>query len=237
MDIKKAVILAGGFGTRLKELCEQLDIPKPMIPVQGKPVLEHLVDFFKKFGITHIIFALHYKPEKIKDYFGRGSKFGITTSYFLEEEALGTAGCLRELKDQLTETFAMTNGDELKDFDIEAMWKVHKENNALATIALWKVEDPSAYGVAKLEGNKIIDFIEKPKKEEAPSNYINSGFYMVDPEVIGLVPEGFAMMETDIFPKIAKMGRLYGYPFEGQWIDTGTPERYERAQKEWRGIQ
>ena len=236
MDIKKGLILAGGFGTRLKELTEQLDLPKPMIPVQGKPVLEHLVIFLKKFGVEEVIFALHFKPDKIKDYFGDGSKFGITTHYFLEDEALGTGGCLKHLKDLLPETFVMTNGDELKDFDLEAMWKVHKDNKALVTIALWTVEDPSAYGVARLEGNHILEFVEKPKKEEAPSNYINSGLYIMEPEAIDLIPEGFAMVEKDLFPQVAKMGRLYGYPFTGQWFDTGTEERYERAKKLWRGV-
>jgi mannose-1-phosphate guanylyltransferase len=236
MDIKKAVILAGGFGTRLKEITEQLGIPKPMIPIHGKPVLEHLVDFFKKFEINDIIFSIHYLPEKIKDYFGDGHKFNIKADYIMENEPLGTAGCLKLLKDKLTETFAMTNGDELKDFDLKEMLEVHRKNNALATIALWNVEDPSAYGVAKLDGDKILEFVEKPKKEEAPSNFINSGFYIIEPEVIDMVPEGFAMMEKDIFPKLAKMGKLCGYPFAGQWFDTGTEERYTKAQKEWKDL-
>lgn len=236
MNIKKAVILAGGFGTRLKHITEPLGIPKPMIPIHGRPVLEHLVNFFRMHGITEVIFALHYLPEKVKEFFKDGYQFGIKADYFLEEEPLGTAGCLRKLKDKLNSTFAMTNGDELKEFDMEEMLKVHRKNRALATIALWKVEDPSAYGVARLEGDKILEFVEKPKKEEAPSNFINSGFYIVEPEIIDLIPEGFAMMEKDVFPKLAKMGRLCGYPFAGQWFDTGTEERYKKAQAEWRDL-
>jgi NDP-sugar pyrophosphorylase family protein len=130
----------------------------------------------------------------------------------------------------------MNNGDELKELNIEEMWELHKRNNALATIALWEVEDPSAYGVAKLEGDKILEFVEKPKKEEAPSKLINSGFYIIEPEVIGMIPEGFAMMEKDVFPKLAKMGKLCGYKFDGQWFDTGTEERYKKAQEEWRDL-
>ena len=136
----------------------------------------------------------------------------------------------------LTESFIVSNGDELKDINIEEMYQLHKESNALVTIALTTVEDPSKYGVARLSGSKILEFVEKPKKEEAPSKLINSGFYIMEPEVIDLIPKGFSMLEKDVFPKLAKMGRLFGYPFSGQWFDTGNIERYEKALKEWKDI-
>ena len=125
----------------------------------------------------------------------------------------------------------------MKNVNIEEMYKVHKENNALATIALTTVHDPSAYGVARLSGSKILEFVEKPLKENAPSNLINAGFYIIEPEVVDMIPNGFSMLEKDVFPKLAKQGRLFGYPFSGQWFDTGNIERYEKALKEWKDIE
>ncbi|MBD3309761.1 NTP transferase domain-containing protein [Candidatus Woesearchaeota archaeon] len=234
MQIKKAVILAGGLGTRLRPLT--LEMPKSLITVHRKTLIEHLLDLFKRYGITDITLAVGHMSDQIKERFGDGREYGVNISYVEEKEPLGTAGCLRLIKDRLTETFIMTNGDELKELDLEEMEKVHKDNDAAATIALWQVEDPSAYGVAKIEGNKILQFVEKPKKEEAPSNLINSGLYMIEPEVIDMIPEGFVMLEKDIFPKLAEQEKLFGYPFKGQWFDTGTFERWETAIEEWNDL-
>jgi len=149
---------------------------------------------------------------------------------------LGTAGPLKLAKDLLKKTFIVSNGDELKNINIEEMYKLHKDNKALATIALTTVNNPSVYGVARLSGSKILEFVEKPKKEEAPSNLINSGFYILEKEVIDYIPKGFSMLEKDVFPKLAKQGKLFGYPFSGQWFDTGNLERYEKAIKQWKDI-
>jgi len=116
------------------------------------------------------------------------------------------------------------------------MYKVHRDNHALVTIALTTVQDPSQYGVARLSGSKILEFVEKPKKEDAPSNLINSGLYILEPEIIDIIPDGLAMLEKDVFPIVAFNGNLFGYPFSGQWMDTGNIERYERALNEWKGI-
>lgn len=231
---KKAVILAGGKGTRLRPIT--YEIPKALIPVQKRTITEHLFDLFKKYNMRDIIISVGYMKEKIKDYFGDGAKFGIKITYVEEGNALGTAGPIRLAKHLLNETFIVSNGDELKDIDIEDMYRFHKENNALVTIALTTVEDPSVYGVARLSGSKILEFVEKPKKSEAPSNLINSGFYIIEPCVIEMIPTGFAMFEKDVFPKLAKQGKLYGYPFSGQWFNTGNFEMYERALKLWKGV-
>lgn|SRR3989338_6503580 len=229
-----AIILAGGKGTRLRPIT--YEIPKPLMPVQGKTLTEHLFDLFKKFGINDITLAVGYMKEKIRNYFGDGSKFGIRLNYVEENIPLGTAGPLRLMKNKLKGTFIVSNGDELKDINIPEMYNVHKANNALCTIALTTVEDPSHYGVARLSGSKILEFVEKPKKEEAPSNLISAGFYIIEPEAVDLIPKGFSMLEKDVFPKLAKQGMLYGYPFSGQWFDTGNMERYEKALKNWKGI-
>lgn len=231
----KALILVGGRGTRLRPLTDKM--PKGLIPVQGKPITEHLLDLLKKYGIKDIILSTGYLKEQFLQHFGDGSKLGLTISYVEEHEPLGTAGPLRLARQHLKESFIVSNGDELKDINIARMFRLHKRKDALATIALTSVEDPSAYGVARLDGSRIVEFVEKPKKENAKSNLINAGFYILEPEVIDMIPErGFSMLEKDVFPKLAKQGRLRGFPFAGQWFDIGTYERLALAEKKWKGI-
>lgn len=231
---KQAVILAGGKGTRMQPIT--YEVPKPLLPVHDKTLLEHLFDLFKKFGIKDIIIAIGYKGDKIKEHIGNGRRFGVNVTYVEESKALGTAGPLKLARPYLKDTFIVTNADELKDMDLMDMFLFHKENNATATIALYSVDDPSAYGVARLQGNRILEFVEKPKKDDAPSNFINSGLYILEPEVLDLIPDGYAMLEKDIFPQLATSGKLFGYPFSGQWLNTGTLELYEKAIKEWKDL-
>ena len=228
---KKAVILCGGQGTRLRPLT--YEIPKALIPIHGKTLTEHLFDLFKKYGIEDIYMAVGHMKNKIMDFYGNGEKFGVKIHYIIEEEPLGTGGPLK--KANFNEPIFVTNGDELKDINLEDMYKLHKKEKSRVTIALTTVEDPSQYGVAKLNGSKIEAFIEKPKKD-APSNLINSGFYIIEPETLSLIPNGFAMLEKEVFPKLAEQNKLTGYPFSGQWFDTGNMERYEKAIKEWKGV-
>lgn len=231
-----ALILAGGIGTRLKPITEE--IPKPMMPVHGKPILQHNLDLLKKYGINKVLVSIGYKGEKIKEYFGDGKRFGVEITYIEEKRPLGTAGCLRIAKPYLTESFVMCNGDELKEIDLADMYLFHKDNNAVATIALTTVDDPSAFGVVDMKGNRIMRFVEKPKKESAPSNLINSGLYILEPEVLSFLPKNKeeVSIERDVFPKIAEAERLFGYPFSGQWFSTDTMERYERAIKQWKDL-
>ena len=229
-----AVILVGGKGTRLKPLTDKM--PKPMITVQGKPLMEHILDLFKKYGIRDVVLCVGYMKDKIIKHYEDGSKMGMSISYVEENTPLGTAGPLKLARKKLKETFIASNGDVLKDVNIARMYRLHKRKNALATIALTTVDDPSQYGVAKLDGSRIVEFVEKPKREDAPSNLINAGFYIIEPEVLDMIPDGYSMIEKDIFPKLAKMGRLRGFPFAGQWYDVGTMERLQLAEKEWKGI-
>ncbi len=230
----KAVLLVGGRGTRLKPLTDKT--PKGLIKVQGKAITEHLFDLLKKYGIREVILSTGHLKEKFREHFGDGSKVGMSISYVEEDEPLGTAGPLKLAKKQLMGSFIVSNGDELKDINIARMFRLHKRKGALATLALTSVEDPSAYGVARLDGSRIVEFVEKPKKEESPSNFINAGFYILESEVIDMIPGGFSMLEKDVFPKLAKMGKLRGFPFAGQWFDVGTHERYALAEKKWKGI-
>ncbi len=228
----KAVFLVGGRGTRLRPLTDK--IPKALLEIQDKTIIEHLFDLVKKYGIREAILCVGYLKDKIKEYFGEGSKFGISITYVEEEEPLGTAGPLKLAKNYLKESFIVSNGDELKNINIPRMFRLHKRKNALATIALTTVDDPSHYGVAKLDGSRIIEFVEKPT--HAPSNLINAGFYIIEPEVIDMIPNGLSMLEKDVFPKLAQLGRLRGFPFAGQWFDIGNIERYKTVQKKWNGI-
>jgi len=138
------------------------------------------------------------------------------------------------LANELLET--QGRGDELKDIDLHAMYEFHKRNRAVATIALTTVSDPCHYGVARLDGNRILEFVEKPAKGKEPSNLINSGLYIMEPEVIDMIKPGFCMTEKYVFPLLARQGKLFGFPFSGQWFDTGNMERYERAIKEWKDL-
>jgi NDP-sugar pyrophosphorylase family protein len=233
-ELRTALILCGGEGTRLRPIT--YEIPKALVPVHGKPLLEHMFDLLKKYGINDIILSVGYMKEKIMNEKNNWSRLGLDISFVEESRPLGTGGPLRLAKDRLAKTFIVSNGDELKDINIIDMYDAHKRNKALATIALTTVDDPSQYGVARLEGERIIEFVEKPRKGEAPSNLINAGFYIMEPEVVRMIPKGACSIEKEIFPKLAKMGRLYGFPFSGQWFDTGTLERYERALKRWKGI-
>ncbi|MDA1197217.1 MAG: sugar phosphate nucleotidyltransferase [Nanoarchaeota archaeon] len=230
----KAVILAGGKGTRLHPLTSK--IPKGLVEVQGKTITEHLFDLLKKYGVREVVLSIGHLRQQFKDYFEDGSKFGMQVEYIEEKEALGTAGPLLLYKDKLTDTFICSNGDELKNINIARMYRLHKRKNALATLALTSVEDPSQYGVARMDGTRILEFVEKPKKSEAPSNLINSGFYIIEPEVLEMIPKGFSMLEKDVFPKLALSGDLRGFVFSGQWMDAGTHERLAYARKEWKGI-
>ncbi|MBI1935068.1 NTP transferase domain-containing protein [Candidatus Woesearchaeota archaeon] len=228
----KAVLLVGGRGTRLMPLTDK--IPKALIEVQNRPITEHLFDLLKRYGIRDTILSVGYLKEKIKEHFGDGSGHGMNVEYVEEDEPLGTAGPLRLAKKYITDSFIVSNGDELKDINIPRMYRLHKRKGALATIALTTVDDPTQYGVARLDGSRIIEFVEKPSNP--PSNLINAGFYILEPEVIDMIPEGFSMLEKDVFPKLAKMGKLRGFPFAGQWFDVGNMERYKIAEKNWKGV-
>ena len=227
-----AVLLVGGRGTRLKPLTDKT--PKALLAVQGKTITEHLFDLLKKYGIRDAILCVGYLKESIKEHFGEGGNFGMNLTYIEEETPLGTAGPLKLSKKILNESFIVSNGDELKNINIPRMFRLHKRKNALATIALTTVDDPTHYGVARLDGSRIVEFVEKPVNP--PSNLINAGFYIIEPEVINMIPDGFSMLEKDIFPELAKLGRLRGFPFAGQWFDIGNIERYKIAEKKWQGI-
>lgn len=232
--VTKAVVMAGGEGVRLRPFTYEL--PKVLLPIKGKPMIQYVLDLLKSHGITEIYLSIGYKGKQIEDYFGDGGRFGLNIKYIREKSPLGTAGPLRLAKRYLNDSFFLIWADCISKIDLTDFMHFHKSHNGLATIALYTADDPSRYGVASMKGSKIVGFIEKPKKENAPSNLINSGWALIEPEVIErYIPKrGKAMIEQVIYPKLADEGRLYGYPFESQWFDTGTHQAYEKAIKEWK---
>ena len=231
--ITQAVILCGGKGQKLKPITYEL--PKSMIPVRDKPVLEYIISHLKSEGITDIVLVVDYKHEKIISYFGKGRSMGVNIRYIIEDKPHGTAGFLKSAKDMVNDTFLLLYGDVLSKVDISDMLRTHRGNKALATMALTTTSDTSSFGVAKLKGEKITGFIEKPSPGEAPSNLINAGVFMLEPELLGKVPttvENKIMIES-IFEELAKAGKLAGYVYDGKWFHLDTPEIYEKAIMEW----
>ncbi|MFA5021491.1 MAG: NDP-sugar synthase [Patescibacteria group bacterium] len=234
----QAIILAGGEGTRLRPLT--YEIPKALIPLQGRTLTEQVFDIYKEVGVKDIILSVSYLADKMIAYFGNGSKFGFAIQYLREDKPRGTAGPLLMLKEQskpLDQDFFMCNGDNLFSLDLNKMVEFHRNNKAVATIALVKAPDPTQVGVVKMQGDLILDFVEKPSRQQAPSDYANSGYYVFSPKIFDYLPQkDFVMLEKDVFPVLAKAGKLFGFKAEGQWFDTGTPQRYDQVQKEWRGV-
>ncbi len=232
-----AVVLAGGPGTRLRPLTERM--PKAMVPVQGKPLTEHVLDILRHHGVNRVILSLCYLAEQVRSHFGDGSAFGMDISYVVEEKPLGTAGFLT-LIEPPEGPFLVLNGDVLSGFDLRALMRFHRkmeaEQGAVATIALNEVDDPTRFGVAEFDGDRIRRFVEKPKTGEAPSNWINSGYYVLSPEIFSYVPDQERLMfEYDLFPLLAGKGKLFGFKARGPWFETGEWDSYRRAEREWRG--
>lgn len=230
-----AVVLAGGPGTRLRPLTENM--PKAMVPVQGKPLTEHVLDILRHNGVNKVVLSLCYLAEQVRSHFGK-SWNGMDISYAIEAKPMGTGGALY-LIERPKLPFMILNGDNLSTLDLRAFMRFHSEKEkegAMASIALVEVEDTSQFGVADLKRDKIARFIEKPKPEEAPSKWINAGYYIFSPEIFSILPDKHhCMLETDIFPRLASEGRLFGFRGKGQWWPTDDFERYELVQREWKG--
>ena len=223
----KAVILVGGEGTRMRPLT--YTIPKAMLPVLNQPFLEHFFRYLKRHGVDEIILAVGYLPERIQTYFGDGSSFGLKLTYVVEDSPLGTAGGVKNAERYLDDLFFVFNGDIFTDIDLREMMSFHREKKAKVSIALTPVEDPSFYGVVETDAQgRVRRFVEKPRREEATTNLINAGIYIIDQEVLrDIPPQTHFMFEYHLFPKLLEKGvPIYGYPSSAYWIDMGTPQKY-----------
>ena len=231
----RALILAAGEGSRLRPLT--LDRPKPMLPMGGRPLLEHSIQLLRRHGITEIAINLCYMPRAIVDHFGDGSDFGVAITYSREERLLGSAGAARRLDWFFNDTFVVLYGDVLTDIDLGVLLVEHRRRGALATVALKDVHDPWRCGIAQLAADgRIVRFVEKPSGRSV-GRLANAGVYALEPEVLDLIPpERPYDFGGDVFPRLIKRGLpIYGHRTDAYVIDIGSPKRYARAQADLRG--
>lgn len=233
----QAVILASGEGVKMRPF--SYEIPKCLIPVQGKPILEHTIERLREHGFRDIIITVSHLAKKIEDYFGDGSKFGVTITYVHEKKLHGTGWSLKEASKHVkTDTFMLWYGDVLMDLDITELVQMHQSvNTAIATLVLSPVFDPSPYGAVKLRGSRIVDFEEKPTVSPSVSHLVFSGGAVFNRAIFDYLPtrtpKNGISLENTVFPQLIDQGVLHGYPIEGQWFDVSTPEIYEQVLKQW----
>jgi mannose-1-phosphate guanylyltransferase len=227
----KAVLLVGGEGTRLRPLtCNTV---KAMVPIVNRPFFEHLLAYLNSHDVDDIVVTLCYLPDCIEKRFGSGNESGVKLTYVMEETPLGTAGAVKNAERHLNGPFFVLNGDIIADIDLGDMLSFHRQRNALVTIALTPVQNPSAYGVVETDADgRVKRFIEKPPPGQAPSNLINAGIYIVESTVLRDVSAGTrCMFEYDVFPSLLSAGAaVFAYPSTDYWIDIGTPEKYRQVQ-------
>jgi len=227
----KAVVMAGGEGSRLRPLT--IRRPKPMVPVAGKPVMEHILDLLKRHGITEVVVTVQYLASSIEDYFGNGSQFGMRITYSREDVPLGTAGSVKNAEDQLTEPFLVISGDALTDYNLTDLIKFHQEKKSMATLMLAHVHNPLEYGVIITnEEGHITQFLEKPSWGEVFSDTINTGIYVLDPKIFSYFEKNKQFdFSQELFPMMLRNGDpIYGYVAEsGYWCDVGNLPEYMRA--------
>jgi NDP-sugar pyrophosphorylase family protein len=224
-----ALIMAAGYGTRLEPLTYA--VPKPMIPIVNIPTMQHNVELLRRQGFKNIIANIHYHPEQIRNYFCDGSEFGVNLAYSYEDNLLGTAGGVRKMAVEIAEvkdTFIVLSSDALTDINLKRLINFHKKKNSLFTMALAKVSEVSEFGVVIHDNEgKITGFQEKPKQEDAKSNLVNAGIYVIEPEILKMLPEGFYDFGKQLFPRLAQEGAaFYGYPMVEYWSDVGGIGKY-----------
>ena len=226
----KAVVMAGGEGSRLRPLT--IERPKPMVPIVDKNVMTHIIDLLKKHGITDIVVTVQYLANTIQEAFGDGEGFGVNIQYSLEETPLGTGGSVKNAQEYLDDTFLVISGDAMTDFDLTAIIKYHREKKAIATLTLYHVPNPLEYGVVILdETGHVRQFQEKPSWGEVFSDTINTGIYVLEPKALDYFPSGKVFdFSQDLFPLLLKNGDpIYGYVATGYWTDVGSFQEYMRA--------
>lgn len=228
----RAVLMAGGSGTRLRPLT--CDLPKPMVPILNRPIAQHIINLLKRHHITEIIATLHYLPDVMREYFGDGSEFGVQMTYAVEEDQpLGTAGCVKNIAELLDSTFIVISGDSITDLDLTAAVQFHRSQKSKATLILTRVPNPMEFGVVITDENHRINrFLEKPSSSEIFSDTVNTGTYILEPEVLDYLPlDVESDFSKDLFPLLLEKGEpMYGYIAEGYWCDVGQLDVYREAQ-------
>ncbi len=230
----KAVILAGGFGTRLRPLT--LEIPKPIVPVFDRPFLYYQIDLLRQVpDIDEVILSLNFRPERIEARVGDGAEAGLPVRYRVEPHPLGTGGAIKFASQGIDDTLLVVNGDVLTDIDLNAVVARHRERRALATVVLTPVDNPSAYGLVETDAvGNVRRFIEKPDPDEMTCDTINAGIYLLEPATFGRIPDDTAWsIERQYFPSLVARGETFvAHVGRGYWIDIGTPASYMRAHRD-----
>jgi mannose-1-phosphate guanylyltransferase len=226
-----AVILVGGFGTRLRPLTERTR--KDMLPLVDRPLLAFTFEHLRRHGVDRAVLSCGYLPTQIREFFGEEWE-GLGLEYRIEAEPLGTGGAVRFAAEGLDEPFFAVNGDSLREADLAALEAFHRERGAKATILLTPVDDPTRYGLVRVAPDgRVQSFLEKPRPEEIDTNLINAGVYVLEPEVLDLIPADRAVsIEREVFPRLVEEGSCYGLALDGYWLDVGTPESYLQAHRD-----
>ena len=226
----KVVLMVGGLGSRLRPLTETT--PKPMLHVGGRPILQTIVERFASHGFTDIIMCVNYKADIIQEYFGDGSRFGVNIEYVLEKERMGTAGALSLLEKRPQEPFFVMNGDLLTNINFENMLQYHLDNSAVASMCVREYDFQVPYGVVNIEDGKISSIEEKPVHRF----FVSAGIYMLNPECLDLIPNGYYDMPA-LFEKLIQQGeRAISFPLREYWLDIGRMEEYEKANREYNKV-
>ncbi|TLZ84460.1 MAG: NDP-sugar synthase [Methanobacteriota archaeon] len=221
------VIIAGGFGTRLRPLT--LHRPKALVPLVDRPQIVYMLDSLPAM-CDEVIIAVNYGFEAMREFF-RTHEFGIEVRVVEEAKPLGTAGAIKNIQRHVRGTFAVYNGDVVDTIELDRFVEAHRQRRGIGTIAVWPVDDPSAFGVVGIEDGRITRFVEKPRPGEAPSNLVNAGRYVFEPMVFDFIEEGRAVsLERDVFPRLVERG-LTAYRYDGYWSDAGTLPSYLNAQR------
>ena len=224
----RAIVLVGGFGTRLRPLTS--DLPKQMLPVVDRPMIEHVVGHLAANGVDEVVLSLGFLPDAFREAYPDGACAGVPLHYAVEPEPLDTAGAIRFAAEDagIDDTFLVLNGDVLTDLPFGELAEAHRATGAEGTISLTPVDDPSRYGVVPTDGSgRVLGFVEKPAPGEAPCNWINAGTYVLQPSVLDRIQPGRRVsVEREVFPAMAADGALFGYQSTAYWVDTGTPETY-----------
>lgn len=226
--LNKVVLMVGGLGTRLQPLTE--NIPKPMLEVGNKPILQTIVEKFGEYGYLNIVMCINYKSHVIKDYFGDGAEFGVNIEYVSEKDRMGTAGALSLLKDKPQEPFFVMNGDLLTNVNFEHLHDFHISNNSIGTMCVRDYDFQVPFGVVSIKDTKILSIDEKPKHKF----FVNAGIYMFDPEILEYIPKNeFYDMPTLFKKLIDKNKKVISFPLREYWLDVGRIEEYEKANLEY----
>ena len=229
----RALILAGGEGTRLRPLT--LSTPKPVAPLVDRPVLQHQLELLARAGIHEVIFSVAYRPERVEAVFGDGRSFGVHIRYVVEQTPLGTGGAVRNALELLDERTVVLNGDVLTDVDLSSIIRLHEAERVSATILLTTVPNPAAYGLVETDAlGRVRRFLEKPRPDQITTNQINAGIYVLESAVLGLMAPGINLsIERYFFPALLERGdKVLGPVHPGYWIDIGTPEKYLQVHRD-----